>query len=330
MRTAVFAHRSLLPSTATTESRRPVAGFESHPLLLSFFGHVHVHMALEPANLEIRPLEIAGRPEAQSVRGPAMSRRRARVISSMSIATCAGSLLLTGCAASQSPTYNAQAEARQIADAVAAGLPSPKITVLAALPHPTDAWTEGLDVSDGRLYEGTGRVGHSLLRELDLTTGRPLRSSPLPSGLDGAGITVTGSLIWQLTSHNGLALQWDQDRLTAGGRVPWNGAGAGLCHTRDGRLVASDGSDELRVIDSNGTRQVDAIPVSVQGFPLYGLNALTCGPTAIWANVADTDWIVAVDPNNGDVTAAVDASTLVPAGSRYQPRCDAQRNRRDP
>lgn len=239
--------------------------------------------------------------------------RPARRTPMMCVVILSASALLAGCATSRDPAYNAQATARQIADAVAAGLPSPKITLLAALPHATDAWTEGLEISDGRLYEGTGRAGHSELRELDPATGRPLRSTPLPPDLDGAGITATGTLIWQLTTHNGLALEWDQDKLTTGGRVPWQGTGAGLCHTGDGHLIASDGTDELRVIDFNGTQQIDTIAVSIQGFPLEGLNALACEPTAIWANVANTDWIVAINPDNGDVTAAVDASALVPA-----------------
>jgi len=245
--------------------------------------------------------------------------RVSRAIGSTSMIVTITSALLAGCAASNPPAYNPQATARQLQDAVAAGLPSPTITQLGALPHPTDAWTEGLEISDGRLYEGTGRAGHSQLRELDPDTGRPLRTAPLPDGLDGAGITVTGSLIWQLTQHNGIALEWDRDRLTPGGRVPWRGTGAGLCHTPNGRLVASDGTDELRVIDHNGTQQIDTIAVSVQGFPLQGLKALSCAPTAIWANVADTNWIVAIDPDNGNVTAAVDVSALVPAAVAGNP-----------
>ncbi|HTK62707.1 MAG TPA: glutaminyl-peptide cyclotransferase [Pseudonocardia sp.] len=212
--------------------------------------------------------------------------------------------------------YDPTAMAGEIAAAVAAGLPSPKVTVLATLPHSTDAWTEGLEISDGLLYEGTGIVGRSELRELDPKTGKLLRSAPLPPGLYGEGITVVGSLIWQLTWKDGIALEWNRDLFTAGGRVPWQGEGWGLCHTGEGELVASNGSDQIRTIDRNGTVIVDLISVTVKGQPLEGLNELECGPKSIWANVYGTYWIVEINPDSGEVVSAVDASKIVPAAER--------------
>ncbi|HEY9413834.1 MAG TPA: glutaminyl-peptide cyclotransferase [Pseudonocardia sp.] len=213
-------------------------------------------------------------------------------------------------------TYDPAAMGRMIAAAVAAGMRSPKLTVLATLPHSTDAWTEGLEISDGLLYEGTGLVGKSELREIDPKTGKLLRSAPLPPGLYGEGITVVGSLIWQLTWKDGIALEWNRDLFTAGGRVPWQGEGWGLCHTTDGELVASDGSNEIRTIDRNGTVVIDLVSVTVKGEPLEGLNELECGRTSIWANVYGTDWIVEINPDSGEVIAAVDATKVVPAAER--------------
>ena len=227
--------------------------------------------------------------------------------------------MLVACGSKGAAAYDPAAMAREIAAAVDAGLPSPKVTVLATLPHSTDAWTEGVEISDGLLYEGTGRVGHSQLRELDPNTGKLLRSAPLPPGLYGEGITVVGSLIWQLTWKDGVALQWNRDLFTPGGRVPWVGQGWGLCHTSDGELVASDGSDQIRTIDRNGTVMVNVISVTVKGSPLYGLNALECGPHSIRANVYGTDWIVEINPDSGEVTAAMDATTVVPPSERGNP-----------
>ena len=44
--------------------------------------------------------------------------------------------------------------------------------VVATIPHDPDAFTQGLVVHDGRLYEGTGQYGESTLRRIDLATGR--------------------------------------------------------------------------------------------------------------------------------------------------------------
>ncbi|MDQ2710215.1 MAG: glutaminyl-peptide cyclotransferase [Actinomycetota bacterium] len=228
-------------------------------------------------------------------------------------------LALAACGQSEKPPYNAAATAKTIADAVAAGLPSPKVSVLATLPHSVDAWTEGLEISDGLLYEGTGIVGRSELRELDPKSGQLVRAAKLPPGLYGEGITVVGSLIWQLTYQNGIALEWNRETLNAGGRVPWKGEGWGLCHNSDGELIASDGSNELRVIDPNGAAVEDTIRVRVRGQPLAGLNELDCGRDKVWANVFGTRWIVAISLGNGEVTAAVDAAELVPTELRGNP-----------
>ena len=48
--------------------------------------------------------------------------------------------------------------------------------VLAELPHDPTAFTEGLEIDDGILYEGTGLEGRSQLRELDPETGAVRRS----------------------------------------------------------------------------------------------------------------------------------------------------------
>ena len=66
--------------------------------------------------------------------------------------------------------------------------------VLAEIPHDPSAWTQGFEIADGTLYEGTGRVGASQLRELDPDTGALVRSAPLPDGLYGEGISPNTGL----------------------------------------------------------------------------------------------------------------------------------------
>ncbi|MGQ0481204.1 MAG: glutaminyl-peptide cyclotransferase [Pseudonocardia sp.] len=179
--------------------------------------------------------------------------------------------------------------------AVAAGLRSPTLTVLGGLPHDTSAWTQGLEIADGVLYEGTGRTGRSQLRELDPTTGRLLRATEVPEPLYGEGITVVGPRIWQLTWRDGVALEWDRATLRPGRRVDWTGEGWGLCRTSAGALVASDGGDRLRVLDPDTLRERASVPVRVGGQPLRGLNELECVAGAVWANVFETDWLVRIE-----------------------------------
>ena len=82
--------------------------------------------------------------------------------------------------------------------------------VLAEIPHDPDAFTQGLELADSVLYEGTGLAGQSQLRTLDPATGQVDRAEPIPGDYFGEGITVVGDRIWQLTYQDGVAVQWDR------------------------------------------------------------------------------------------------------------------------
>jgi glutaminyl-peptide cyclotransferase len=187
--------------------------------------------------------------------------------------------------------------------------------VVAAIPHDRTAFTEGFEVDDGVLWEGTGLAGESQLRELDPTTGAVRRSVPLPGRLFGEGITVVGPRIWQLTYQDGVALEWDRATLTVLRQVPITGEGWGLCH--DGtRLVQSDGTDRLRFRDPTTFAEVGGVSVTLDGQPVTQLNELECVDGMVWANVWKTDRIVEIDPADGHVVAVVDASGLLDPAQR--------------
>lgn len=219
---------------------------------------------------------------------------------------------LTGCGgSSEGPLDDAADRGGQIESAVTAGILVFKADVLGTIPHSADARTEGLKVYEGKIYESTSTPGRSEVRELDATTGRMIRSAPLPDDLEGAGITVIGSLIWQVTRSGGTALQWNRKTLVAGGRVPWSGSGGGLCR-RDSDLIASDGSSKLRVVDRNGMGALREIDVRLLGKPLSGLGDLECAQQRIYANVLGTHWLAVIDADTGEVKAVADISDVVP------------------
>lgn len=187
--------------------------------------------------------------------------------------------------------------------------------VLAELPHDSAAYTQGFEVADGVLYEGTGLAGRSELRELDPVTGAVRRSAALPGDLFGEGITVVGDRIWQLTWRDGVALEWDRTDLTVRRRVRLDGEGWGLCY--DGaRLVRSDGSARLFFHDPVTFAARDGVDVTLDGRPVRGLNELECVDGHVWANVWRTDQLVRIDPTNGRVTAVVDAAGLLDPARR--------------
>lgn len=213
---------------------------------------------------------------------------------------CAVAVLLTGCGTA-APTA---------IGAVPAALIS-RPQVLAEIPHDTSAFTEGLQLADGVLYESTGLAGHSQLRELDPATGAVRRAVPLPGQLFGEGIAVVGDRLWQLTYQDGVVLEWDRSSLSVIAQVPLTGGeGWGLCF--DGtRLVQSEGTDRLRLRDPTTFAETGSVSVTLDGRPLDRLNELECVDGQVWANVWRTDDIVRIDPDDGHVTAVVDASGLL-------------------
>jgi glutaminyl-peptide cyclotransferase len=190
-----------------------------------------------------------------------------------------------------------------------AAVPALQPRVLAEIPHDPGAFTEGLELDGSTLYESTGVIGRSQLRELDPTTGELRRAAPLPPEYWAEGIAVVGDRIWQLTYRNGVAIQWDKATLAELGEVPFTGEGWGLCRDRD-RLVRSDGTDSLHFHDSADFAETGSVSVRLDNRPLGGLNSLDCVDGQVWANVWPTHHIVRIDPADGHVTAVVNAAAL--------------------
>lgn len=194
-----------------------------------------------------------------------------------------------------------------------------RVEVLATMPHDEQLFTQGLEIADGVLYEGTGRVGESVLRATELrpgpAPGRTLAQAELPEPLFGEGITVAGDRVWQLTWKSGIAIERDRDTLAERRRMRYDGEGWGLCH--DGsRLVSSDGSDRLTFRDPATFAPTGSVRVRRDGQPVTELNELECVGGAVWANVWQTDRIVRIDPGSGAVTGVVDAVGLLEPSQR--------------
>jgi glutaminyl-peptide cyclotransferase len=188
--------------------------------------------------------------------------------------------------------------------------------VLAEIPHDTAAFTEGLEIDDGILYEGTGLEGKSDLRATDPDTGRVTRRTPLPREMFGEGITVVGDVIWQLTWQDGVAVKRDRATFRERGRATFTGEGWGLCH--DGkRLVMSDGTNRLTFRDPDTFAvRGDVAVTDDAGDPVEELNELECVGGDVYANIWKTDHIVRIDPDTGKVTATVDLTGLLPERDR--------------
>lgn len=190
--------------------------------------------------------------------------------------------------------------------------------VVHTYPHDRSAYTEGLVFDRGFLYEGTGLLGQSTLRCVELETGTVLKSRALSAQHFGEGVTVCGGRIIQLTWRSKVGFVYDKDSFELWQEFSYPTEGWGI--TYDGqRLIMSDGSSRLYFLDPESFQVTGSIEVTDKGQPVSGLNELEYIRGEIYANVWPTDRIVRIAPETGRVMGWIELAGLLPPEDRTEP-----------
>lgn len=188
--------------------------------------------------------------------------------------------------------------------------PVAQAEIVATYPHDTSAFTEGLLIDHGTLYESTGREGQSDIRRVDLTTGRVLARVAVPPTLFGEGIVAWKHSLFSVTWHGGQGFRWSLPALKRTGRFRYTGEGWAM--TEDGRnLILSDGTPVLRFLDPATQKVVRRLSVSLNGRPLQRINELEYVNGELLANIWMTRYIARIDPANGRVVGLIDLAPLI-------------------
>lgn len=176
-------------------------------------------------------------------------------------------------------------------------------------PHDKKAFTQGFEFHKGTFFEGTGLRGASNLREVNIFTGKVLRSIQLPPEFFGEGITIINGKIYQLTWKSGKAFQYDLETFELIQEFGINGEGWGL--TNDGNnLIMSNGTDKIVFLDPRSFKLVRTLSVTKNGKPQNLLNELEFIKGDIWANVWKTDDILRINSKTGQVKSVLDLSNI--------------------
>jgi len=184
------------------------------------------------------------------------------------------------------------------------------VKVLSIRPHDAKAYTQGLLLHEGSLFESAGLYGSSSLREVDPSTGEVKRQVAVPSEYFAEGLAAVGDRLIQLTWKEEKAFVYRLADFKPAGELRYDGEGWGLAF--DGsRLVMSDGSDRLTFRDPQTFAVLGEVRVTLAGRPLSQLNELECVDGAVYSNVWQMDQIVRIDPASGRVTAVIDAAGLL-------------------
>jgi glutamine cyclotransferase len=183
--------------------------------------------------------------------------------------------------------------------------------VVRTYPHDPHAFTEGLFLRDGFLYESTGLEGASAIRKTVLETGAVENERSISSQYFGEGIVDWGDKLIELTWKNQIGFVYGLDDFEMRGEFHY--AGEGWALTRDDkRLYMSDGTSRIRFLDPETLKEIGGVTVTDQGKPVDQLNELEWVKGEIYANIWQTDRIARIDPATGHVTGWIDLTGLLP------------------
>ena len=182
--------------------------------------------------------------------------------------------------------------------------------------HDVSSYTQGLEFYKGRLFEGTGQFGKSKVSEVTLD-GEPVEgfSQTLNGAYFGEGITIHDDLLYQLTWKKGKCFVYSLDGsiqilddFDFIGQEGW-----GLCN--DGEfLIMSDGTERITFRNPKNFQIQKTIDVYNDRGPMTQLNELEYIDGKIYANVYQTNLVVAIDPESGKVLEQINCDALYAAG----------------
>jgi glutaminyl-peptide cyclotransferase len=182
--------------------------------------------------------------------------------------------------------------------------------IINAYPHDPGAFTEGLVIDNGNLFEGTGRLGESFLRRVDLETGKILQDYQLPEQYWGEGITVFKDTLIQLTWQNNTGFVYAKNSFALLRQFTYPTEGWGI--TSDGeRLIISDGASRLYFRDPVTHELTGDIQVLDNRAPVKGINELEYINGYVYANIWPGDRIAIIEPRTGQLSGWLDLTGLL-------------------
>lgn len=190
--------------------------------------------------------------------------------------------------------------------------PAINFSIVKVYPHDTSSYTQGLQWYNNNLYEGTGNYSHSKVLKTDLNTGKILQQikTSSDSSIFGEGITILNNKIYELTWQTHKAYVYDVNTFKKVNEFDWPFEGWGL--TNNGKeLIISTGSSILYFVDPTNFKIIKQINVTDNNGPVSSLNELEYVSSYIYANVYETDDILKIDPETGNVKGRLDCSNLL-------------------
>jgi glutaminyl-peptide cyclotransferase len=171
------------------------------------------------------------------------------------------------------------------------------------------------------LLESTGLPEKSVLVQYDPSTSKVLKKIKLEDKYFGEGITVLHDTLYQLTWQQHVAFLYDVKTFKKLKEIPFKADGWGL--TNDGKyIIASSGASSLFFYEPGTLKLIKEVKVSENGNPVPNINELEYVNGYVYANQWQYDYIVKIDPSNGNVVAKYDLGGLHDSVKKIEPKID--------
>lgn len=194
-------------------------------------------------------------------------------------------------------------------------LSTPEIKVLNVIKKSPRISTEGLFFDNGTIFESGFYKNKSFLLKKNYQNKKIIKTVPLLS-LTGKGIAKCGNKFFQLTEKEKKVITYsypDLDLISSNSLDSEMEKGEGLSNLTENNLVATDGTNNLHIMDCTGELYVlKSIPVfDIKGNPMYGLQDITVVGDYVYANRENDNNILKIDPKNGAVVKSYDLMNLI-------------------
>jgi len=194
-------------------------------------------------------------------------------------------------------------------------LSSPTVKVVNIIKKSPRIYTEGLFYEDGNIYESGYYKNKSFLVKKNHESKKIIKTVPLLS-LTGKGIAKCRNKFYQLTEKEKKVITYtypDLNLITTSFLDSEMLNGGGLSNLTDNNLVATDGTNNLHILDCQDELYViKSIPIyDLNGTPMTGLQDLTVVDEYVYANRQNDNRILKIDPKNGSVVKTYDLINLI-------------------
>lgn len=198
-------------------------------------------------------------------------------------------------------------------------------SIISEFPHDTSAYTQGLELYNGKMYESTGDFKNSTLRITDHKTGKVEQKHAMGTEeIFGEGITIFKGKLYQLTWESNIVYVYDVNDINKPVKTfNWPYDGWGLTHDSTD-LIVSDGSSNIYFVNPEDFKVKRVISVKTDKGPVDSINELEFVGGVIYANVYQSNIIIKIDPATGNVIGRLDfpANFRAEQDAKYPGRAD--------